>query len=670
VSEQNNGKNFSQIDGWTTGSIQPFERVELHCHTNMSMMDGISDVGDIIRQAKAWGMPAVAITDHGGVQAFPEASRVLEKDDPFKVIYGMEGYLVDDMRPVVENLNPDFNFSLDGPWVVVDLEITGLSPVGSRIIQFDAVRVEQGIITDRFYSLVNPGELIPPEIVSITNIDDSMVQDAPGIDEVLPEFIKFCHGAALAAHNASVEHSFISWNAEHIGQEFCPVFLDTMLLAQPFFPQLDDYHLETVAKELQISPERPQEDRTEVVVVAEVLIAFLNLLKNQGIRSINEVNGFSLERAYNREEFIKKQRTYHVTLLAKNETGLRNLYHLVSMSQTQYFENLPRIPKSLLYQYRDGLLVGSACSDGEVYKAVLYGLAASELNRIMDLYDYLEIQPLANQGYLLNYEILGIRGEETLRELNRRIVCLGEQFGKPVCATGDVHFLKQEDGIYRRILYKYCEVTPDDNQDQYYFHTTEEMMEEFAYLGKDKAKEVVIDNPRKIAELCERISPLRSQGAGLTFDKSLSGKEQGTLFETIEKAVRSQNLRFALTVPAYYENTAYKILKRLFGDEQVFCVGEIMTIDEEMANKCVERYYYDHWTFPIDYRKELIHGLMGILRGTIRCPGTFLVLPRNDSIDDYTPIEEDHFGDNSCFITQFDYDSISSEFIRIDLSDL
>ncbi len=478
------------------------KRVELHCHTKMSDMDGVSDVKDIIKRAKKWGMPAIAVTDHGCVQAFPDASHALDKGDPFKVIYGVEGYLVDDEKQLVENGRDQ---SFDDPYVVFDIETTGFSPVNNRIIEIGAVRVEQGRITDRFSTFVNPDEPIPFRIEQLTGINDGMVLSAPKVDKVLPEFLNFCEGAALVAHNASFDISFIARNAESLGLFFDPTVLDTVALARILLPQLNRYKLDTVAKALNISLENHHRAVDDAEATAEIFVAFLNMLKERNMKDLKELNRLSELDA----EGIKKLPSYHVIILAKNDVGRTNLYRLVSWSHIDYFHRNPRIPKSLLNKYREGLIIGSACEAGELFQAVLRGVPDTELGRIVNFYDYLEIQPLGNNEFMLREEGGNVTSEEDLKDLNRKIIHLGEQFHKPVCATCDVHFLNPEDEVYRRIIMAGKGFKDSDDQAPLYLRTTEEMLKEFEYLGPDKAEEVVITNTRRIADQCEYISPVR-----------------------------------------------------------------------------------------------------------------------------------------------------------------
>ncbi|MCR5369583.1 MAG: PHP domain-containing protein, partial [Clostridium sp.] len=479
----------------------PVKRVELHCHTKMSDMDGVSDVGDILRRADSWGMDALAVTDHGCVQAFPDALHT-KLSPGFKVIYGMEGYLVNDILELAENSRGQ---DLDHSCVVFDIETTGFSPVTNQIIEIGAVRVEKGRITERFSSFVNPEVPIPFRIEELTGINDNMVLEAPVIAEVLPRFLEFCGDSVIVAHNASFDTSFIRENAARLGIPYNPTILDTVSLARLLLPNLNRYKLDTVAKELKISLENHHRAVDDAEATAEIFVRFLEMLRARDIHNLTELNAV-------REmtpEAVMKLPTYHIIILAKNDLGRINLYRLVSESCLTYFRHRPRIPKSLLRKYREGLILGSACEAGELFQAVARGVSDDELGKIVDFYDYLEIQPIGNNEFMIRDEKSDVRNEEDLKNLNRKIVSLGEQFRKPVCATCDVHFLDPEDEVYRRIIMYSKGFKDADNQAPLYLRTTEEMLEEFEYLGSDKAKEIVIDNTRMIAAMCERISPVR-----------------------------------------------------------------------------------------------------------------------------------------------------------------
>lgn len=481
------------------------KRVELHCHTKMSDMDGVSDVADLVKRAKQWGMPALAITDHGCVQAFPEANHVMErldKDDPFKVIYGVEGYLVDDLKQLV--VNPRSQLFNDS-FIVFDIETTGFSPIHNKIIEIGAVKIENGRIIDRYSSFVNPDTPIPFEIEELTGINDQMVITAPHIEQVLPEFLEFCGETVFVAHNAAFDISFIAHNVEALNIPFSPTVLDTVSLARLLLPKLNRFKLDTVAKALNISLQNHHRAVDDAAATSEIFIRFISMLEERDIRDLDQLNSLSEMTP----EMIKKLPTNHVIILAKNDLGRVNLYRLISMSHIDYFSRRPRIPKSLLNQYREGLIVGSACEAGELYQALLRGSSDADIKRIVDFYDYLEIQPLDNNSFMIRDKKSSVQSEEDLIKINKQIVELGERYNKLVCATCDVHFLDPEDEVYRRIIMAGKGFKDSDEQPMLYLRTTDEMLKEFQYLGPNKAEEVVITNTRKISDQCEKIAPVR-----------------------------------------------------------------------------------------------------------------------------------------------------------------
>lgn len=478
------------------------KRVELHCHTKMSDMDGVSDAKDIISCARSWGHKAIAITDHGDVQGFTEALHSLQKDDPIKIIYGVEAYLVDDTKDIVVNSK---NQSLLDDYVVFDIETTGFSPEKNKIIEIGAVKVSDGKIVDRFSTFINPQVPIPFRIEQLTSIRDDMVMDAPLVEEILPKFMEFCEGCVMVAHNADFDMSFIKKNCENLGMDCTPSILDTVALARVLLPQLNRFKLDNVAKILGISLDHHHRAVDDAACTAEIFVKFITMLEERGIYTLDEVN----KMAKSSVENIMKLPTYHAIILATCDQGRTNLYRLVSESHIKYYHRRPRIPKSLFNQYRDGLLLGTACEAGELYKAILNGRPEEEIVRLVDYYDYLEIQPLGNNAFMVRDEDSPIASDEDLIAINKKIVKLGEQFDKPVVATCDVHFLNPEDEIYRRIIMAGKGFKDADDQAPLFLRTTEEMLEEFAYLGSAKAEEVVITNTNKIADMCELISPVR-----------------------------------------------------------------------------------------------------------------------------------------------------------------
>ncbi|MBR3769952.1 MAG: PolC-type DNA polymerase III [Lachnospiraceae bacterium] len=480
----------------------PEKRVELHCHTKMSDMDGVSECKDIVKRAMKWGHKAIAITDHGDVQAFPDANHAFGPDDDFKVIYGMEAYLVDDLKDIVEHSKGQ---SLDATYVVFDLETTGFSPEKNKIIEIGAVKVVEGKITDRFSHFVNPEVPIPYEIEELTSIRDDMVMDAPKIEEILPEFMKFCEGAVMVAHNADFDMSFIKKNCERQGLPCDFTVIDTVALARYLMPQLNRFKLDTIAKALNIVLANHHRAVDDAGCTAEIFVKFITMLRERGMEDLDAVNA----QASSSPETIMKMPTYHAIILATNDIGRINLYRLVSMSHLTYYHSRPRIPKSEFVKYREGLLLGSACEAGELYRAILGSRPEEEIIRIVKFYDYLEIQPLGNNKFMLADEKSSITSFEELQDINKYICELGEQFNKLVVATCDVHFLDPEDEVYRRIIMAGKGFKDADDQAPLYLRTTEEMLQEFAYLGSSKAEEVVITNTNKIANMCERIAPVR-----------------------------------------------------------------------------------------------------------------------------------------------------------------
>ena len=478
------------------------KRIELHCHTKMSDMDGVSDVKDIVKRAMKWGHKAIAITDHGDVQAFPDANHTVPSDSDFKVIYGVEAYLVDDLKGMVTDSQ---NQDLDADYVVFDLETTGFSPETNRIIEIGAVKVQNGKIVDKFSTFVNPQVPIPFRIEQLTSINDSMVIDAPVIADILPEFMKFCEGCVMVAHNADFYMSFIKKNCQRLDIPCKPTIVDTVALARVLLPNLNRFKLDTVAKALGVSLENHHRAVDDAGCTAEIFVKFIEMLRERGMSTLDEVNAMGTSSVQN----VQKMPTYHAIILATCDQGRTNLYKLISLAHIKYYHRRPRIPKSEFIRYRDGLLIGSACEAGELYRAILNGRPEEEISRLVNFYDYLEIQPLGNNAFLVRDEDSPVASNDDLIEINKKIVRLGEQFHKPVVATCDVHFLDPEDEIYRRIIMAGQGFKDADEQAPLFLRTTEEMLKEFAYLGSEKAEEVVITNTNRIADMCEKISPVR-----------------------------------------------------------------------------------------------------------------------------------------------------------------
>ncbi len=488
----------------------PVKRVELHCHTKLSDMDGVADAKDLIARAKEWGHTALAITDHGVVQGFTEAWHALQKLEgkfsfkekfDFKMIYGVEAYLVDDLKTVVTNSK---NQSLDDEYVVFDIETTGFSPVFNKIIEIGAVKVKDGKIVDKFSTFVNPEEPIPYRIEQLTNINDSMVIDAPLIDKVLPEFLEFSKDCVMVAHNADFDMSFIITEAKRQGMNRDFTIVDTVALARMLLPQISKYKLDNVAKALNVSLENHHRAVDDAGCTAEIFVKFIEMLKVRDIYTLNELN----DMGSNSAERIKKMPTHHAIILATNEVGRVHLYELISNSNIEYFHRQPRIPKSDYLKHKEGLLIGSACEAGELYQAIIGGRSDEEIARLVEFYDYLEIQPIGNNEFMLESDKYSVSTVEELQDINRQIVKLGEQFNKPVVATCDVHFLDPQDEVYRRIIMACKGFKDADKQAPLYLRTTDEMLEEFKYLGSDKAYEIVVTNTNKIADMVENMFPV------------------------------------------------------------------------------------------------------------------------------------------------------------------
>ena len=462
----------------------PRKRVELHLHTQMSTMDACASAKALISQAAAWGHPAIAITDHGVVQAFPEAFGAARGKD-IKFIPGCEGYLIEDAPEIVSG--GDGRLLEETAFVVLDFETTGLNSNLDEIIEIGAVRLEGGKEVAEFSQLVNPGRAIPEKVVELTGISSAMLAGQPSLAEVFPSFEKFLEGAVLVAHNASFDMAFLRRAFQRFGKEMDHPILDTLALARNAYKELRNHKLGTVCKHLDISLKNAHRAVHDARATGQVLVKTLERL---GVARLNDIN--------NAFQTDAGAHAYHIILLAKNQTGMTNLYRLVSEGHLNYFHRTPRMPRKLIEKYREGLIIGSACESGELFRAVLAGKDAKTLERIARFYDYLEIQPIGNNAFLVREG--AVKDDEGLRDLNRKIVALGDRLGIPVVATGDVHFMNPEDAIYRSILMATKGFEDADIQPPLYFRTTEEMLEEFAYLGRETAERVVIDEPNRIAE--------------------------------------------------------------------------------------------------------------------------------------------------------------------------
>ena len=494
----------------------PEKRVELHLHTQMSSMDALTDVGKVVKQAAAWGHPAIAITDHGTVQAFPKARDAAK--GKIKVLYGVEGYYVnnlDDRIAVHGAQDQDF----DDEIVCFDIETTGLKVTREAITEIGAVVLKNGKITETFQTFVNPGRRLTPEIIGLTGITDAMLADAPSLKEALTAFLQFVNGRVLAAHNAEFDISFIRAGCRKVGLEFEPTCIDSLILAQNLLPELHKYKLDIVAEHLDLPAFNHHRASDDAGMVGYMLVPFFEKMRRElGISRLQEING-EMEKL--RPLGGGSRHPKHIIILAKNKLGLKHLYQLVSASNLKYFKRYPIIPKTELVTHREGLIIGSACEAGELFRAVADHKDWAELRRIASFYDYLEIQPICNNMFMLRNGT--VQSEEELRELNRTIVRLGRELGKPVCATGDVHFQEPEDEVYRHILLASKKFADADAPLPIYFKTTEEMLEEFAYLGQEEAHRVVIDDPRSIADRIEEIELLPP---GRLFPPRLENSEQ------------------------------------------------------------------------------------------------------------------------------------------------
>lgn len=488
---------ISSLEKYTEMDKAEEKRVELHLHTNMSAMDGVTPTADLVNRAYQWGHKAIAITDHGVAQAYPDAMNACDairrQGGDFKIIYGMEGYYIDDSGGVMTGQTEE---PLTGTFVVFDVETTGINAEHERLTEIGAVRIKKGSVEERFNTFVNPGKPISSFITELTGITDDMVKDAPGEAEAVKKFLEFAGDDVLMAHNARFDISFITAACERNGIPFGPVYIDTLKVARGVLPTLKRHKLDTLTKHFKLpafNHHRASDDAEALALIWNQLVELMK--KEKGLSLCSEMN------AALREDGLKKLDSFHIILLVQNKTGLKNLYKLISFSNLQYFNRRPRIPRSVLQQYREGILVGSACEAGELYQAVVQGRSREELLKIASFYDFLEIQPVGNNEFMIRNHT--VSGEEDIRDFNRTIVSLADELGKPVVATGDVHFLDQKDSAYRAVLMASQGFSDADNQAPLYFRTTENMLREFEYLGAEKAKEVVVENTNRIADLID-----------------------------------------------------------------------------------------------------------------------------------------------------------------------
>jgi len=755
------------------------KRVELHLHTNMSAMDGIAPVSDLIRTAARWGHKAVAITDHGVVQAYPEAMDAAKKHN-IKVIYGIEGYMVDDGDPVVTK--PE-NKSFEDTFVVFDIETTGFSCKNHKIIEIGAVKLHNGKVTDTFNEFINPEIPIPNRIVELTGIKDEMVKDADKVEPVLKRFMDFAGDSILVAHNSSFDMSFIRKNCRDLGMKCTNGVMDTLALAKYALPELSKYKLDSIAKHLKINMGNHHRAVDDASTAAKIMLHCFNILKAKDIHDLKALN-----EEFSKNIDYKKLNTNHIILLCSNQLGLKNLYKLVSRSNLEYFYKKPRMPKSLIQSYREGLIIGSACESGEIFKAVLSGRTDEEMAEMVSFYDYLEIQPIANNLFLTRRG--DVRGIGELQEINKKICSLGDRYNLPVAATCDVHFQKPRDEVYRKILMYGQKYSDADDQPPLFMRTTEEMLEEFLYLGEEKAREVVIHNTNRIADLIGEVKPIpdetfapKIEGAeeeikNMVMDKvheiygdkypaiiekrldkelnSIINNGYAVLYLIAQKLVaksyedgylvgsrgsvgssfvatmsgitevnglpphyicrKCKNSEFItdgsassgadlpdkvcpvcgetyhkeghdipfetflgfegdkepdidLNFSGEYQAVVHKYTEVLFGKGHVFKAGTIGTVAEKTAYGFVKKYIEEKsLNYPKAEIERLSKGCTGVKRTTGQHPGGVMVVPSDNEIYNFTPIQHPADDDGTDIITtHFDYHSISGRLLKLDI---
>ncbi len=774
-------KDIEIIDKTAREDKSQEKRVELHLHTNVSELDGMTPVEDLIKTAKRWGHKAIAITDHGVVQAFPDAYSAAKKND-IKLIYGVEGYLINDAVEIVHGVK---DYSLDDEYVVFDIETTGLNATNDRITEIGAVLIKNGAVLDRFSSFVNPQMSIPPKIVELTSITDAMVADAPTIDVVLKEFLAFVGDRVLVAHNANFDIGFIKQKSIECNYSFDPVYIDTVEMSRALLPELKKHKLNIVAEHLGVSLEGHHRAVNDAECLAGIFQIFLEKCKTKKITSINEIN----QNAHDGEKNLNNLKPYHIVILVKNQRGLRRLYELISLSHLSYYHKRPRIPKSLLMQEREDLILGSACEAGELYRAMIAGKPQDELINIAKFYDYLEIQPEGNNMFMLGNGTL--KSVEEIRDINRRIVELARTLKKPIVATGDVHFLNPCDAAYRAILMAGHGFSDADNQAPLYFKTTDEMLSEFAYLGKETAFEVVVTNTNLIADMIdENFEPIPSQkhppviegaaddirsmtytraheiygntlpklvedriqkelnsiinngfsvmyliaqklvkkslddgylvgsrgSVGSSFVAFLSGItevnslcahyicesckysefiEDGSYssgcdmpdklcpvcgqplkkdghdipFETFLGFDGDKEPDIDLNFSGEYQGRAHKYVEELFGEGHVFRAGTMGTIADKTAYGYVRKYLEERQKTPNNAEiARLTKGCTGVKKTTGQHPGGIMIVPKENNVFEFTPIQHPANDVNSDIITtHFDYHKLHDTLLKLDI---
>ncbi len=755
------------------------KRVELHLHTKMSAMDAVSSIEDIVKRAAKWGHKAIGLTDHGVVQSFPEAMDAGKKYG-IKILYGVEGYMIDDDSKVVVNPN---EYTLDDEFVAFDIETTGFSPDNDLIIEIGAVKIKDNKIIDTFSALVNPNKKLTSKIIEITNITDDMLEDKPSIEDILPKFIEFCGKSILVAHNASFDMSFINKNCKRQGIKSNFTVIDTLQLSRMLFTDLKKHKLDTICKYLKISLENHHRAEDDAKACGEILIHSIEKLKAMDIYSLKKLN---IE--FKKTIDIKKLNTYHTIIYAKNQTGLKKLYEIISDSHLNNFYKRPRIRKSMIMEARRDLVIGSACESGLLFREILSGKAMEELKDIVEFYDYLEIQPIDNNRFLLKNET--VHSEDDLRQLNKNIVKLGEMYDRPVVATCDVHFLDKYMSIYRKVLLKGQGFSDSDDDIPLYFRTTDEMIEEFSYLGKEKCYEVVVTNTNIIANSIGDVKPIPDE----TFTPKIPGAEDEirsiTLFnvnriygENLPEIIKTRldkelnsiinngyavlyliahklvkksyndgylvgsrgsvGSSFVATMcgitevnglpPHYicdnckdsefildgcvasgvdlpdkickncgakyrkdgfdipfetflgfdgdkepdidlnfsgeYQSVVHKYTEELFGKGYVFRAGTIGSIAEKTAYGFSKKYFEEKGITASNAEIErLAQGCNGVKRTTGQHPGGIMVVPSDNDIHNFTPIQHPaDDADSTTITTHFDYHSISGRLLKLDI---
>ena len=486
------------------------KRVELHAHTQMSSMDALCSTKKLVKQAAAWGHKAIAITDHGVVQAFPEAMDA-GKSNNIKILYGVEGYLVEDNAPVIKNANDE---SLSQTFVVFDLETTGFSNKNDKITEIGAVKIENFKVVDRFSQLINPQKDISYKVQELTGITNDLIKDKPTIEEVLPKFIEFIGDSVMVAHNADFDMGFMQQKCREQNIEFKNTSVDTLTLARTLLPHMKRFRLNLIAKELGVPLLNHHRAVDDAEATAHIFIKFLEMIQKRGGEKLSDINTILGNIDYT------KLTTNHITLIAKNQAGIKNLYKIVSDAHINHYQRAPRILKSVLEQYKEGIIVGSACEAGEVFQAVKQNKSEEELERIISLYDYIEVMPIDNNRFMIDKG--EVEDEEELRELNKRLIEVAKKFGKIPVATGDVHFIDKHEAVFRKVL-KYSQGFKVDEEETYlHFRTTDEMLEEFKYLGEDLAYEVVVENTNKVADMVEKVLPIPNE----TFPPKIEGSDK------------------------------------------------------------------------------------------------------------------------------------------------